>query len=416
MKNKKIWYANYITALFLLILGMKTLDGAALTYMSESLIEQLGITNGQYSKLSAYYYLSYSLSCIAVGFLSARVSRRKILVAGMTMVVGLISIVTSFVVTYRQLVLCRLATGLFQGGSMSFMLAIIARNLVGNEYGTRSGIINLGSSLISLFVGPVFYYYMAQHFRWNVAYRYTGAAILLLGVVCLFTVREVHIQTQPGGGGRVFRQTLRECLHSQVFVMCFFIGILETVSNLSISVFRPLYYTDVMGFDAAKKAFFISAGGIAYLPVSLIIPVLADRFPVQRVLVGTFILAWIAPAAVLLFPGSMLSAVVLALLGGAGGATVTLFTYMIPRSALPERLHGFSNGVILGVACLVGGTAAPAILGDLVDRYGWTIPAAIGVTAATYLACIVLSCFLRVGSAGLSGEENQESSQGVSNA
>ena len=71
---------------------------------------------------------------------------------------------------------------------------------------------------------------------------------------------------------------------------------------------------------------------------------------------------------------------------------------------------------VQGVACLVGGTAAPAILGDLVDRYGWTIPAAIGVTAATYLACIVLSCFLRVGSAGLSGEENRESSQGVLSA
>ena len=30
----------------------------------------------------------------------------------------------------------------------------------------------------------------------------------------------------------------------------------------------------------------------------------------------------------------------LALVGGVGGATVTMFTYMIPRYALPERLHG----------------------------------------------------------------------------
>lgn len=397
MKRSRIWYANYITALFLLILGMKTLDGAGLTYMSESLIAQLGITNGQYSKLSSYYYLSYSLSCILAGFVSARVSRRKILIAVTTILVGLVSICTSFVVSYRQLVLCRLATGLFQGGSMSFMLAIIAKNLVRNEYGTRSGIINLGSSLISLFVGPIFYYYMAAHFRWNTAYRFTGAAILLLGIVCLFTVREVRVQTQRDGAGRRgFGETLMECLHSRVFMMCFFIGILETVSNLSISVFRPLYYTDVMGFDAAKKALYISAGGMAYLPISLIIPVLADRFPVQRVMLGTFILSFIAPAVVLLCPGTAFSAVILAVLGGAGGATVTLFTYMIPRNALPERLHGFSNGVILGVACLVGGTAAPAILGDLVDLYGWSIPQAIGVTSFTYLLCILLSLFLRV--------------------
>lgn len=396
MNRKKAWYANYITALFLLILGMKTLDGAGLTYMSENMIEQLGITNGQYSKLSSYYYLSYSLSCIGAGIVSSCISRRKILIAVMTSIVGCISICTSFVTTYEQLVMCRLATGMFQGGSMSFMLAIIAKNLVGNEYGLRSGVINLGSSLISLFVGPIYYYYMAEHFYWNTGFFFTGAVLVALGILCLFSVREVHIETRRESGGRGELAIFRECLHSRVFLMCFFIGILETISNLSISVFRPLYYTDVMGFDSAKKALYISAGGIAYLPVSIIIPMLADRFPVQKVMLCTFILAWIAPVSVLLFPGTLFSAVILAALGGAGGATVTLFTYMIPRYALPERLHGFSNGVILGVACLIGGTAAPAILGDLVDRYGWTIPQAIGVTAGTYLLCILLSVFLHV--------------------
>lgn len=408
MNRKKAWYANYITALFLLILGMKTLDGAGLTYMSENVIEQLGITNGQYSKLSSYYYLSYSLSCIVAGVISSCVSRRKILIAAMTFIVGLISIGTSFVTTYPQLVMCRLATGVFQGGSMSFMLAIIAKNLVGNEYGTRSGVINLGSSLISLFVGPIYYYYMAEHFRWNTGYFFTGAALVVLGIVCLFSVKEVHIQTRrESGATRGELQIFRECLHSRVFRMCFFIGILETISNLSISVFRPLYYTDIMGFDSARKALYISAGGIAYLPVSIIVPMLADRFSVQKVMLATFVLAWMAPAAVLLFPGTLFSAVVLAALGGAGGATVTLFTYMIPRYALPERLHGFSNGVILGVACLIGGTAAPAILGDLVDRYGWSIQQAIGVTAGTYLACILLSLFLRVKKCDSSMQETQ---------
>lgn len=345
--------------------------------------------------MSSYYYLSYSLSCIFAGIVSARVSQRKILIAITTILVGVISICTSFVTSYGQLVVCRLATGMFQGGSMSFMLAVIAKNLVKDEYGTRSGVINLGSSLISLFIGPVFYYYMATHFQWNTAYRFTGMAILILGVICLMTVKEVNIEVQRKGK-EVFLNTIRECVHSRVFLMCFFIGILETISNLSISVFRPLYYTDVMGFDSAKKAFYISMGGIAYLPISLAIPMLADRLPVRNVLVGTFILAWIAPVTVLLFPGTMLSALVLAFLGGAGGATVTLFTYMIPRYGLPERLHGFSNGVILGVSCLIGGTAAPAILGELVDLYGWSIQQAIGVTALTYFVCIILSVFLKV--------------------
>ncbi|MED9822271.1 MAG: MFS transporter [Christensenellales bacterium] len=412
--NAKRGYANYITALFLLILGMKTLDGAGLTYMSEKLMDQLRMSSGQYSKLSAYYYLSYSLSCILAGMIASHIPQRKILIAVMTIAVGVISICTSMVTTYAQLVMCRLATGLFQGGSMSYMLAIIAKNLVENEYGMRSGVINLGSSLISLFIGPIYYYYMAEHFRWNTAYLLTGSVILALGVVCLLTVREVHVQTQHQSSSAV-GETVKECFHSRVFMMCFFIGILETVSNLSISVFRPLYYTEVMGYDSAKKALFISAGGMAYLPVALIVPMLADRFPVQRVMLATFVLAWIAPAAVLFFPGTELSAVLLAALGGVGGATVTLFTYMIPRYALPERLHGFSNGVILGVACLIGGTAAPAILGDLVDRYGWSISQAISVTAGTYLVCMMLSAFLRMRPYARSQELGQKSRREVKN-
>lgn len=96
----------------------------------------------------------------------------------------------------------------------------------------------------------------------------------------------------------------------------------------------------------------------------------------------------------------MFSAVVLSAIGAAGGATVSLFTYMIPRNALPERLHGFANGVILGVACLIGGTAAPAILGDLVDVYNWTIPQVLAVTAGTYTICVILSLFLHIDTGG----------------
>ena len=390
-------YANYITLLFMLILGMKTLDASGLTYMSENLIEQLGITNGQYSKLSSYFYLAYSLSTIFAGIISSRISQRKILVATMTVLVGVTSIGMAYVTTYNQLILCRLLTGVFQGGSMSFMLSIIAKNLVKNEYGTRSGIINLGSSIISLFIGPIYYYYLSENYYWNTGYLYTGIAVVVLGIVCLFTVKEVHIDipVRKKSSKRTF-ETVKECFSSKVFLMCFFIGILETISNLSIAVFRPLYYTDIMNFDSATKAFYIAVGGISYLPIAMITPVLADRFPVQKVLLVTFVLAWIAPAVVFVFPGTTFSAVVLSVLGGAGGATVTLFTYMIPRNALPEHLHGFSNGVILGLACLIGGTIAPAILGDLVDKYNWSIPQAIGITAVTYLICIVLSLFLRV--------------------
>ncbi len=395
-QTKKLLYINYLTVLFTLVYGMKTLDGSCVTYLSEELMTALHCTTAQYSSLSSIYYLSYSISCMAVGILTSRVSRRKILIAPMTLITGIISLATSQVSTYAGLVLCRFFTGFFQGGSFSLMLAILSKNLVANDYGKRNGTINLGSSVISTLIGPVLFSYMALHHDWNTAYYITGPAIIVMSAIMFLTVGEVEIEIQQKTSEESpWQRTFHECIHSRVFMMCLCIGILETVSNLSIGVFAPLYYTDIMGYSTMTKAAFLSAKGLCNLPVMLVVPWLADRLPVRKVMIGTFILALTAPLATFLLPGSTFSAVILAVFGSAGGATVSLFTYMIPRYALPERLHGIANGVILGVSCLIGGTLAPAVLGMLVES-GWPISWALGFCACTYILCIALSLFLRV--------------------
>ena len=66
-QTKKLLYINYLTVLFTLVYGMKTLDGSCVTYLSEELMTALHCTTAQYSSLSSIYYLSYSISCMAVG-------------------------------------------------------------------------------------------------------------------------------------------------------------------------------------------------------------------------------------------------------------------------------------------------------------------------------------------------------------
>ena len=64
-----------------------------------------------------------------------------------------------------------------------------------------------------------------------------------------------------------------------------------------------------------------------------------------------------------------------------------------------------ANGVILGVACLIGGTIAPAAMGALVET-GWSIPGILGLCACTYFLCILLSVFLRVEKYEPAAEQN----------
>ena len=344
-QTKKLLYINYLTVLFTLVYGMKTLDGSCVTYLSEELMTALHCTTAQYSSLSSIYYLSYSISCMAVGILTSRVSRRKILIAPMTLITGIISLATSQVSTYAGLVLCRFFTGFFQGGSFSLMLAILSKNLVANDYGKRNGTINLGSSVISTLIGPVLFSYMALHHDWNTAYYITGPAIIVMSAIMFLTVGEVEIEIQQKTSEESpWQRTFHECIHSRVFMMCLCIGILETVSNLSIGVFAPLYYTDIMGYSTMTKAAFLSAKGLCNLPVMLVVPWLADRLPVRKVMIGTFILALTAPLATFLLPGSTFSAVILAVFGSAGGATVSLFTYMIPGMRCRNVFTGLPTG------------------------------------------------------------------------
>lgn len=115
--RKKRRYINYLTCVFLLVYGMKALDGGCLTYLSEELMTSLRCTTAQYSSLSSLYYLTYSLSCMLVGMLTSRMARRKILLAPMTLATGVISLATTQVNSFTGLALCRFLTGFFQGGS-----------------------------------------------------------------------------------------------------------------------------------------------------------------------------------------------------------------------------------------------------------------------------------------------------------
>ena len=102
-QTKRIWYINYITILFTAVSGIKTLDSMCLTYMSETVIEQLSITVGQYSKLSSYFYLSYSTSCILVGYITSRMSKKKEPDSSNDPVAGYHLLAMSFVTSYMGL-------------------------------------------------------------------------------------------------------------------------------------------------------------------------------------------------------------------------------------------------------------------------------------------------------------------------
>ncbi len=398
-QKKQLRYVNYLTVLFLMVSGMKALSGECVTFFSDRLIHDLDFTTSQYSSMTALYYLSFGVSSIVIGALVSRSRRRKVFLVPMTLMVGVFSILASQTSSYWSLAACRFGTGVFTGSSQAMMLNVIAKNLVREDYGTRNGIIGGGSTVISGTMGPILLAALATYFAWNSAFLLTGVLLVVLALLILFTVQEVDCEvktTRDRGGFRGYLNSVKELFQNRAFVLCFVIGLLETTGNLCLGVFMPLYFSEVMGFDTATKGVFMSLRGMCFIPVGFLVPLLADKFPVKRVMACTFLGAFIAPAAAFLLTGTTASAYLLAVFGAWAGVTVTLFTYMIPRVALPEHLYMQSSGMILGVAVLFGGSLAPQIMSALIES-GWRIEYVLGLCAGLFALCAVLSLLVNVG-------------------
>ena len=394
--KRKLRYVNYLTALFLLVSGAKGLSGECVTFFSDKLIHDLHFTTSQYSSMTSLYYLSFGTASIVIGALVSRSRRRKVWVMPMTLMVGVFSVLASRANGYWGLAACRFGTGIFTGSSHAIMLNIISKNLVREDYGTRTGIIGGGSTIISGIMGPVILAALATYYAWNSSFLLTGLLLIFMSILILLTVKEVDCEIKARRGGfSEYLGSVKELFQNRAFVLCFIIGLLETTGNLCLGVFMPLYFSEVMGFDTVTKGWFMSLRGMCYIPVGFLVPLLADRFPVKRVMACTFMGAFIAPAAAFLLTRTMTSVYLMAVFGAWAGVTVTLFTYMIPRVTLPENLYIQASGMILGVAVLFGGSLAPQIMSALIES-GWEIEYVLGLCAALFAVCAILSLFVNL--------------------
>ena len=246
----------------------------------------------------------------------------------------------------------------------------------------------------------MFFAWMTHSYSWHGAFFLSGISIIALALVTQFTIGEVDypiIEEKSNKKGSKDLKNLAKSLSimfsNKVFVMCLFLGILETAANLSQGVFIPIYFTDVMEMDTVTKGVVLSLKGFAYIPICFIVPILADRFSIKKLLTATFVFAFIAPFSAFAFTGTKLSVFLLILLGSWAEVTVTIFAYMIPRRVLPEALHAEANGIILGSSIIVGGCIAPVALSSLIDA-GYSVVTVLGICSFFMFICIFLSAFI----------------------
>ncbi len=388
-------YLNYISLLFFLAYGFIMLDANGVTFFSDILMEELHITAAQYSSLNSAIWCTKAVSSIVVGILADRSGLRKVFVSPLLFVAGALSILTAFSNSFILILCMRFVWGLCVGATLSMLVSIVSKNLIRNDLGARSGFISCGSAVIASTLGPMLLTQVVLRFTWRGSFVLTGASILIIAFLIQFTVKEVHCEKiNNQAGANAFVSSVFELARNRSFMLCLLIGVFECAGKLTISIFGPLYLTEIMSVDPTTKGNLLSAMGLIYIPVSFIIPALADRFSAKKVMLITFLLCLITPLSMVLMEGRAISIATLVLFGNWAAATVSLFIYVIPGRALPEHLIGTANGIIMGVSVFVGGCVCPLILGKFADSVQG-IRDIMWACSAMFMLCILLTAFLK---------------------
>lgn len=389
-------YINYLSALFFLIYGLMMLGADGITFFADVFMKELHISAAQYSVLNSAVWCTKALSSIVVGILADRSGKRKCWIVPSLIAAGVLSILSAMVNSFVPLLILRFLWGCCVGATLSMLVSILKKNLIKDDFGKRSGFVSAGSAVIASTLGPVFLTAVAMKFTWRGAFVLNGILLLAATLTMQFTVQEVFYEKQisKGNGIRGFGAALGKLLQNRTFVLCLLIGVFECAAKLTLTIFGPLYLTNVAGVSTESKGVLLSTMGLIYIPISIVIPALADHFSGRTVMLLTFWVCLLSPLGMVLLPGTSVSIAGYVLFGNWAAATVSLFIYYIPGKELPERLIGTANGLIMGASVFFGGCVSPVLMGSVADSKEG-IHLIMILCCIMFVACIALTALLK---------------------
>jgi MFS family permease len=128
------------------------------------------------------------------------------------------------------------------------------------------------------------------------------------------------------------------------------------------------------------------------LVAGLGVPTVSDRLGRKPVMVGLGLLGAGLPLAGIFWSGGGVGLAVILAVSMTAAAGLGLAIAIIPGESVDPRDRGAALGLVMGIAELVGGFAAPALAGLLADRAG--LGAALCVAGVCAVAAAILSLAL----------------------
>ncbi|MFE6887367.1 MFS transporter [Streptomyces sp. NPDC057694] len=372
-----------VVAMVAVLMAVDFADKQVLGLAADPIRHEFGLDAAAYGMVSGSFYLLFSVSALAVGFVSNRVRTTRLLTV-MAVAWALTALPVLVASSVPMLYLSRILLGAAEGPAMPVAVHAVHKWFPEHNRAVPTALVQFGGALGVAVAGPVLGHLIAQH-GWRSAFATLALVSVVWVVVWPLVGREGPLTTYAAASGNVSaadsgpatpepRLPYRRLLLNGSWLGTLAAG-LGAYWTLAVGVaWLPTYLEKSLGRTTAETGRLVAAPALVAAVAIVVVPwlsaTLMRRGASGRLARGLVVACTAAASGVclLILPiahGS--AAVALMALGfGLPNAVFPLF-YLISAQITPVAQRGAVLALGTAIATLAG-VAAPGVTGRLIDQ------------------------------------------------
>ncbi|PMS16839.1 MFS transporter [Trinickia dabaoshanensis] len=373
--------------------GLVGLDRWIVAPLFPHMMRDLGLNFQQLGSLIGILSVAWGIWAIAMGPVSDRIGRKKILVVTMV-AFSLLSSLSGLAASFGSLMLIRAIMGVAEGAFTPASVAATGEASLPSRRGFNQGLQLSMFSLLGLGFAPIV---ATQLLRivpsWHWVFMISAVPGLIVAALIATVLREHPRNELPHPDRAHAKAKWSELFRSRNVILATFAILCAMAGIFVVSAMVPTYLVEVLHLDTQAMGFVVSAIGFGGFVGSFGVAGVSDYIGRRPAAVIAFV-----GAAVLLYVFSRTGAnpqLLFALLFGISVFALGLLGLLsgpIATEAAPLGLVASSVGFVSGTGEIFGGGLAPVIAGFIAQHFG--LPATLEFALAGLAGGAVVALFL----------------------
>lgn len=361
-------YEWKIILILSLTFGLVGLDRFILPVLFPSMMGELGLTYEDLGNLVGILAVFWGISAFAMGFLSDRVGRRKVLVPAVV-IFSLMSAFSGMVSGLVGLLVIRAVMGIAEGPVASTGVAVAVEASHPKRRGMNNGIFQCMISLMGNAVGPIIATQLLLVTSWRNVFMLVGIPGIIMAIVMWLVVREpVTVASTSAAPKPTFGQLFahRNVPLAMLTLMCAMGGVFV------MGAMMPNYLIDYLKLSPQDMGYVTSAIGFGGCIGQFAMPAVSDFLGRKVTTLISYVLAAIFTY---LFAGTgaeSLGTLFWLLFFAAlfNFSALSILAGPVAAEAAPIGMVASVAGLVIGAGEVFGGGVAPAIAGRIAQSTG----------------------------------------------